>query len=248
MAGTNSTSLTAQDYIDTITGGTPGFAPLDAPPPPDQPPVSFDDRRNLALALRKVSDAGAEMMRPVSDSRTHWCNHCTHRLTDTFHMSSSLPGFMTNSFHFTKRRENLAAAIAALPEGNEKSLAKAFEKAATYAYCLQEARIATKPGIQSALIDLAAKAAGALPDKAEDLKIECAAGTGDFSAHDVLYNRLYPLQDDLKTQLTAKIEDLKTSNAGNAAVAPPAPVLIVSTPQPLQVGKPITFVKKNQTP
>lgn len=247
MAANNNTPLSAQDYIDIITAGTPGFAPLDAPPQPDQPPTTFDDRRNLALAIRKVSDAAAAIMRPVSDSSSHWCNNCTHRLTGTFHVSSSLPVFLTTDIHFVKRQEKLAAAIAALPEGNEKSLARAFEKAATYSYCLQEARQAAKPAIQSGLIDVAAKAAGALPDKAEDLKIECAAGTGDFAANDILYKRLATLQADLKNQLTGKIEDLKTSNVTSAAAPPQAPPVQVSTPQDVQVGKPLSLVKKALT-
>lgn len=248
MTGNNNASLTAQDYINIITGGGPGFAPVDAPPPPDQPPVAFDDRHNLTVLLRKVSNAASAVMSPASDSASHWCNHCTHRLTGTFHVSASLPGFMTYSLHFTKKREELFAAIDALPEGDEKSLAKAFEKAATYSYCLQEARMATKPSLQSALIDVAAKAAGALPDKTEDLKIECAAGTGDFASGGVLYKRLDSLHGDLKSQLTRKMEDLKTSSVNNIPVAPQPPAMQVSTAQPLQVGKPLTLVKKNQNP
>lgn len=248
MTATTTKPLTAQDYINIITGGTPGFAPVEAPPPADQPPVTFDDRRNLALAIRKVADAADEMMRPVSDSSSYWCNHCTHRLTDTFHVSAAL-GFMAAGIHFTKRQDKLAAAIAALPEGDEKSLAKAFEKAAIYAYALQEARMATKPGIQSSLIDVAAKAAGALADKAEDLKIECAAGTGDFSGSGILYLRLKFLQDDLKKQLTRKIEDMKNSNINATPVAPPPPVTVAEgSLEPVQVGKPLTLVKKAQTP
>jgi hypothetical protein len=249
-SGNSTAALTAQDYINAITGNTPGFAPLDAPPTPAAAPVTFDDRRNLAVLIRKVADAAEEITRPVADSKDYWCSHCTHRLTETFHMSSSVFGFMTTGIHFTKRHDKLVEAIDALPEGNEKSLARAFEKASLYAYCLQEARMAKKPDLQAALIDVAAKAVGALPEKTEDIKIECAAGTGDFASSGILYQRLTGLQSDLKGQLTQKIEDMKNSNLNAAPVAPPpAPEPQVDTPEPVQVGKPLTLVRKGvQTP